>query len=45
MNLVIKGEKSDVLAIIQRLIFKYGKKAKLQDVIKAEYGKDSVILN
>ena len=44
MKIVIKGEKSEVLAIINRLIRKYGKNARLSDVIRQEYQKDEVIL-
>jgi len=45
MQIIIHSEKVEVLAIINRLISKYGKEAKLQDVMRAEYNKEVVILN
>jgi hypothetical protein len=38
MNITIKGTKEDTMRIIDRLINKYGKDARLVDVMFKEYG-------
>lgn len=43
-KILIEASVKDVRRIIDRLISKYGKEAKLEEVIKKEYGKEFVRL-
>ena len=43
-GIIIKASVKEVKKILERLISKYGKEAKLEEVIKKEYGKSQVKL-
>jgi len=43
-KIIINATSKEVLQILERLAKKYGKNAKLKDIIKAEYNRNEVTL-